>query len=89
MSFILFTLIVIAVNGVLDTDHYYHLPKSETGIIIDKSNTFVYGKEIYLLENDSIVKSYDCYSILYNEIQIGDSVVNGKIKDNHVHEFNR
>ena len=82
MSFILFAFIVIIVNDALHDDKQYEFPNNITGIVIEKNSTEIFGKEMYVLTNDSTIKSFDCYDILFDYTNVGDSIIDGKVKRN-------
>lgn len=57
----------------------YELPKDITGLVIDKDDSKILGDNITILKQDSTTEKYVCYDILFDVIETGDSVVNGKI----------
>ena len=76
-------LFIVTLIVFIFTEHkHYYLPETQTGLVIDKSHSFVFGDEIKILHNDSTVGTFNCYDILYNQIEVGDSIINGKVKKN-------
>lgn len=75
LTLVLLSIIIFVYNH----SAIYELPKDITGLVIDKDDSKILGDNITILKQDSTTEKYVCYDILFDVIETGDSVVNGKI----------
>lgn len=77
------TLILISSMVFLFTEKTkYEFPKGTTGLVIDKSENDFLGDRVYILTPDTTVGVFTCYDILFDKVEVGDSIVNGEILRN-------
>lgn len=82
MSFIV-TLAFITYVVFLFTEKRHHaMPEDQTGIVIHKTEGILNTQNVFVLHSDTTIGSFNCYDILYDRIEVGDSIINGKIKKN-------
>ena len=55
-------------------DNIYEVPKDIKGVVIDKDENFLIGNVLQILTPDTTVQMFRCYDILFDSLQIGDSV---------------
>jgi hypothetical protein len=78
-SFILSFLIITGVVFLFNADKkIYKYPKETTGIVIHKTDDFLVGQRVYILNGDSIY-NFNCFDIVFTNSEIGDSIKNGQI----------
>lgn len=78
---ILLFLIVLTVYTFTEVK-FYEFPKNSVGVIIHKDSESIFGHHVYVLTPDSTVGQFNCYDILFNNIEVGDSIKNGQIQKN-------
>ena len=81
-SFILLLFIIVLAVFTFTESKIYKFSKETTGLVVHKENSNFFGQHIFILENDSVMISIGCYDILYDNIEVGDSIINGEIHEN-------
>lgn len=82
LSFILTLFLVTYVVFLFTNKKYYEFPEEQTGVIVHKEISTFKEQNVFVLHNDSTIGAFNCYDILFEQIEVGDSIINGKIKSN-------
>lgn len=80
ISFILLLFLISLFVFIFTDNKQYKLSKDKNGIIIHKTESVIFGDHIHLMVNDSTIEQIGCYNILFHEVEVGDTIVNGQIK---------
>lgn len=71
----LLSLVIITyVISILTEDIHYEIPKEVNGIVISKNTDGIFGNRFIVLLPDTTIKTIHCYDILYETIEVGDTI---------------
>lgn len=79
-SFIMLLFLVVVSVFVFTESKIHQFSDETTGLVIHKNDHDFFGQHVLVLQNDSLINQIGCYDILYHNVEVGDSIVNGEIR---------